>query len=153
MSTSGTSCRRLSSATAAPSPTAATLSREALAELGNVIYNEVPRMSSLTVGRYTYFNVFRGDALCAFLKRYFRDRRRITLSETQVLSIARALRHTGIFVIISSSHSHNNNKRFSNHHDCLCHLRQVRTPPKHTHESPSTTSRSSNIRRNSARKQ
>lgn len=162
MSQSRASYRRLSSSASAAhiamsssaASMAPSLSREALAELANVIYNEVPRISSLTVGRYTYLNVFRGNTLCAFLKRYFRDRRRISLNERQVVSIARALLNTGIFTVISSGN--NNNKVFSNDPACICHLRQVRSASKiHSNSLPSSptsghSTSHSNVRRASS---
>ncbi len=100
------------------------ISREALAELGNAIYNEVTPISHFSLGRYTYLNVVQGSTLCAFVKRYFRERRRVNLTSSQVLDVCRSLVAVGVVSVVDEERNYRT-RQFENNSNCLCRIRRT----------------------------
>lgn len=126
MSTSATStARRRGALNGGGGNGSSRLSREALADLGNAIHNEITRTASLTLGRYTYLNVVPGTTLVTFVKRYFRERRRMNFSSSQAIEICRSLVVLGVISVVDEERSYRT-RQFVNQPNCLCRIRRTR---------------------------
>lgn len=112
--------------TSAAARRAASAERRVLADLANALFNDVPRVSTLTRGRYTYLNVVRGSAVANYVRRYFRERRRI-LTDRQVLDVCIALHAAGVFVVVDEARGQRP-RAFADTCACLCHLRRIAAP-------------------------
>eukprot|EP00171_Calliarthron_tuberculosum_P002053 IDg2053t1 len=100
-------------------------SSEALADLANALYNDPPKTGSVTIGRFTYLNVLRGSAVCAFVRRYYMHHHRRTPTDAQVLNDCRNLLSYRVFSVIDEGR-HSRSRLFMNDASCLCRLRRVR---------------------------
>lgn len=97
-----------------------------LGELARALFDEVPRVATLTQGRYTYLNVVRGSAVANYVRRYFRDRRR-PLTDRQVHDVCVALHTAGVFVVVDEARAQRP-RAFADTCACLCHLRCTAAP-------------------------
>lgn len=90
-------------------------------ELANAIYNGLAR-GDVKEARFEYFNVLRGDAVCGFVRRFYKEHMHKRLSKRESVIVARALVKHGVFVVVDS-HRMGRPLGFADDHSCLVRFR------------------------------